>query len=166
MKKKNQKSPKNKKGKAKIMATQAFCLILFAFCFLLLSCSSNPDSGKTSSSKFKQYYFQGEQLYKKFCSNCHQNNGSGLGRLYPPLNTSDFMENNFEEVICLMRYGKSGPMFVNGLQYNHPMKGISTLSDLEIAEIATYIFNTWKHERGIVEVKDAARILQVCLPEN
>ncbi len=76
------------------------------------------------------------------------------------------MENNFEEVICLMRYGKSGPMFVNGLQYNQLMKGIGALSDLEIAEIATYIFNTWKHERGIVEVKDAARILQICPPEN
>ncbi len=179
-KKDNQKPPKNKNRKAKIMAAQAFYFLLFAFrfllftfyflffafCFLLSACSHNPDSGKTSSVKFKQYYVHGQQLYLKHCSNCHQSNGSGLGRVYPPLNTSDFMENNFEEVICLIRYGKSGELIVNGLQFNQPMQGIRALSDLEIAEIATYIYNTWEHERGIVEVKEAARILVTCPPSH
>ena len=133
-----------------------FFAILFAFCFLLLTC------GKKSSAKFNQYYVRGEQLYLKHCSNCHQVDGSGLGRVYPPLNTSDFMENNFEEVICLIRFGKSGELMVNGEQFNQPMQGISTLSDLEIAEITTYVYNTWTHERGIVEVKDASKILGNC----
>ena len=135
-----------------------FGLLLTACCLLLLSC------GKTSSPKFKQYYVQGEKLYQKYCSNCHQSNGSGLGRVYPPLNRSDFMEKNFEEVICLIRYGKSGSLMVNGVEFNQPMSGIPTLSDLEIAEIATYIYNTWEHERGIVEVKEAEKILDTCVP--
>ena len=33
----------------------------------------------TSSPKFEQYYVQGEQLYLKNCSNCHQKTGTGLG---------------------------------------------------------------------------------------
>ena len=126
-------------------------------CFILLAgCGKNP------SPKFTQYYVQGEKLYGKHCSNCHQPDGSGLGRLYPPLDTSDYMDENLADVICLIRYGKEGELVVNGRQFNHPMSGITTLSDLEIAEIATYIYNTWTHARGIVEVKAAAQMLKDC----
>jgi len=118
--------------------------------------------GEKSSSKFRQYYVHGEQLYVKHCSNCHHKDGAGLGRVYPPLNTSDFMDNHFEEVICLIRFGKSGELFVNGRQFNQPMRGIPALSDLEIAEIATYIYNTWDHKRGLLEVKDISKILDDC----
>jgi cytochrome c551 len=76
------------------------------------------------------------------------------------------MENNFNEVICLIRHGKRGELIVNGQQFNQSMHGISTLSDLEIAEIATYIYNTWTRERGIVEVKEASRILEACKTPN
>ncbi len=124
---------------------------------LLLSCGQG-------SPKFKKYYVHGEELYTKYCSNCHQKDGSGLGRVYPPLDTSDYMEDNFESVLCLIRNGISGEMFVNGKQYNQAMPGIPTLSDLEVAEIATYIYNTWGHQRGIVEVKEAAPILDKCPP--
>lgn len=72
------------------------------------------------------------------------------------------MNDKFEEVICLMRHGISGELVVNGKQYNQPMPGISNLSDLEIAEIATYIYNTWGNNQGIVEVKDVSPILQRC----
>ena len=118
--------------------------------------------GKNTSAKFNQYYVQGERLYLKHCSNCHQVDGSGLGRVYPPLDTSDYMQKNFREVICLMRHGKNGELIVNGESYNQAMPGIPLLTDLEIAEIATYIYNTWSHERGIVEVKDVSQILSQC----
>ena len=139
----------------------AFSFLLFIFSFS--ACSTKPDSKpSTSSPKFQQYIIQGEQLYEKNCSNCHQKSGAGLGLLYPPLNKSDFMDNHFEEVICIMRNGKEGELIVNGKSYNKQMKGISTLTDLEIAEIATYIFNTWERQHGIVEVQEASRILSKC----
>ena len=129
---------------------------------IIVLCFCVPGCNKSVSPKFDQYYVQGQKLYEKHCSNCHQKDGSGLGRLYPPLNTSDYMDENFNEVLCLMRHGKAGEIFVNGQQYNQPMPGISNLSDLEIAEIATYIFNTWGRQRGIVEVKSASPILKAC----
>jgi cytochrome c551 len=138
----------------------------FALSFLFCAASFPllPGCGKNSSPKFTQYYVQGEKLYVEHCSNCHQADGTGLGRVYPPLHISDYMENNFSDVICLIRHGKSGALIVNGQQFNQPMQGLAKLSDLEIAEIATYIYNTWTHERGIVEVKDAEEILKECNP--
>jgi mono/diheme cytochrome c family protein len=134
--------------------------MLSALCFQLLSCTNSDRKDK--SPKFTQYYNQGEQLYTKHCSNCHQENGKGLGRLYPPLDSSDYMANNFEAVICLIENGKKGSLVVNGIEFNQAMPGIPTLTDLEVAEIATYIYNTWTHDRGIIEVKDVSTILQNC----
>jgi cytochrome c551 len=126
----------------------------------LQSCHSRPGSAE-SSPKFEQYINQGEGLYTVHCSNCHQKSGTGLGRVYPPLNQSDFVENHFEEVICLMRNGRTGELIVNAKVYNQAMPA-STLSDLEIAEIATYIYNSWGRSRGIIEVTSVSSLLQAC----
>jgi len=128
--------------------------------FILLSCSNTKSS--EPEIKFQQYFVQGEQLYVKHCSNCHQPNGTGLGLVYPPLNKSDFMNSHFEEVICLMKYGREGELIVNGKSYIQPMPGVASLTDIEIAEIATYIYNSWEHTRGMVEVKEVSRIISEC----
>lgn len=141
---------------------QTICFLLFAFCFT--ACSSKPDSATPalSSTKFQQYIIHGEQLYTERCSNCHQKNGTGLGLLYPPLNNSDFLDNNFERAICLMKNGIEGELIVNGKSFNKKMPAIPSLTDIEIAEIATYVYNTWGRERGIVEVSEVSRILSSC----
>jgi cytochrome c len=126
---------------------------------LLLSCQSKEKV------KFHQYYVQGEQLYLKHCSNCHKADGEGLRLLYPPVSRSDFMDNNFAEVICLMKYGRSGEMEVNGKNFNQPMPGVPTLTELELAEIATFIYNTWEHDRGLVEINEISSSLSKCAPE-
>jgi cytochrome c551 len=135
------------------------------FALLLLAChSKKEDTGNTpdTSIKFKQYFIKGEQLYLKHCSNCHQKDGTGLGLLYPPLNQSDYMRTHFEAVICLIKNGTEGPISVNGKVYNKPMPATLGLTDLEIAEIATYIYNTGEHNRGLIDVKTTSSILSSC----
>ena len=135
----------------------------FAIFLALISVACNRPGGgdQQNPAKFQQYYNQGERLYVQHCSNCHQKTGTGLGRVYPPLNVSDFVDERLEEVICLMRNGRTGELTVNGIMYNLAMPP-TTLSDLEIAEIATYIYNTWGRERGILEVSKVALQLQRC----
>lgn len=101
-------------------------------------------------------------MYLTHCSNCHQKSGEGLGLLYPPINHSDYMENNLEEVICLIKNGKSGELIVNGKSYNQPMPGIVSLTDLEIAEVATYIYNSWDHNEGIIDLRFVTNTLAEC----
>jgi cytochrome c551 len=136
--------------------------LLFLTC-LFISCNKKTESTTdTSSIKFNQYYLQGEKLYAKNCSNCHQLKGTGLGRLYPPIHLSDYMDKNLPDVICLMRYGKNGEVIVNGVSFNKNMPGIPSLSDLEIAEIATYVYNTWDHKHGMIDVSEVAVIQKNC----
>ncbi len=128
--------------------------------FFMFSCSNSKNS--ESDIKFQQYFIHGEQLYLKHCSNCHQPTGTGLGLVYPPLHTSDFMKNNFEEVLCLMKHGIEGEIIVNGKSYVQPMPGVQSLTDIEIAEIATYIYNSWEHTHGLIDVKEATKIISRC----
>lgn len=128
--------------------------------FLLTAACTSP-SGRDSSPKFNQYYIKGEQLYIQHCSNCHQENGKGLGLLYPPLDTSDFMQKHLEDVVCLIKNGKEGVLVVNGKSFNGKMPPLA-ISDLEIAQITTYIYNTWSHQRGLVDVKFVSDVLDSC----
>jgi len=116
----------------------------------------------TKNTKYQQYYAQGQVLYEKNCSNCHQKNGKGLGLLYPPLASSDYFEKNINTSLCLMKYGKQGEIIVNGKIFNKPMPGVPSLTELEIAEIATYINNSWGGQNGIVEISQVTSALNEC----
>ncbi|HMJ70538.1 MAG TPA: cytochrome c [Cyclobacteriaceae bacterium] len=134
-------------------------LWILALAISIISCKSKAEI------EMEQYYNRGEILYTQYCSNCHQADGKGLGLLYPPLDKSDFMEKNLDEVLCIMRNGKSTPTVVNGKTYEQPMQGVTALTDLDIAEIATYIYNTWDHKRGIVKVDEVSAKMNSCKSE-
>lgn len=113
--------------------------------------------------KLKQYMVEGEGLYLKHCSNCHQVNGQGLAALYPPLNPSDYIDQHIEDVVCLIKYGKKGKMTVNGKVYDQPMPALA-LSDLEVAEIVTYLYNSGGRNKGLVDVGTTSTMLKKCTP--
>ena len=117
--------------------------------WITLGCVSKGNNN--SDPKFQQYYVNGEVLYYKYCSNCHQKNGSGLKRLYPPLNQSDFLNNDIDEIACIIRHGIKSKIIVNGTEYNMEMKSNPLLTDIEVAEILTYIYNAWDKEKGLID---------------
>jgi cytochrome c551 len=112
--------------------------------------------------RFRQYAVQGRVLYRQHCANCHQEDGSGLGKLIPPLAGADFLEKHREDIACIIRWGLQGPIVVNGQEYNQPMPANPQLKDIEIAQIVTYIFNAWGNRGGFVPVRQAEEWLQDC----
>lgn len=131
-------------------------LSLLAFLFALLACQSEEET------KRQKYITEGIGLYRTYCANCHQNNGTGLAGLYPPIAGSDYLKDNKNAVICSMRYGMQGPIVVNGKTYNRPMPGQLQLSALDIAEITTYIYSQWGDDKRLVTGKEAEAILAKC----
>ena len=72
------------------------------------------------------------------------------------------MKNNFDKVICYMKRGTKGELMVNGEKFNQPMPGVVSLTEVEIAEIATYIYNTWDYKRGLVGTKEVSKMISRC----
>ncbi len=128
---------------------------LFVFIFSVSTLSSCQSEEKI---KLEQYYIGGKELYELNCANCHQKDGKGLQNLYPPIAGSDYLKDK-EKVIYIIKNGLSGEILVNGKKYNQPMPGNNQLTNLDIAEIATYIYNEWNGETKITEVKEVEKVL-------
>ena len=106
---------------------------------------------------------EGMQLYRQHCANCHQVDGTGLAALIPPLNDSDYLQNmEKSSLACQIRYGLNKEIKVNGIGFNQQMPGIPQLQPLEIAEIVTYVKNTWSEDGGLYPVKQAEQDLEKC----
>ena len=53
--------------------------------------------------------------------------------------------------------GLSGPITVNGVNYNNIMPPQSQLSEAEVADVITYILNSWGNKGGTVTPNDVKR---------
>ena len=147
----------------------SFCLLmLITFIFSLSSCDQKEKPGKydhldhRTKIRLRQYLSEGKKLYEVNCANCHQLDGSGLARLYPPLKNSDYIIPHKAEVICGIRHGQKGDLMVNGILFNQEMPPNANLTDLEIAEIATYVFTEFADSVQIITLNEIAEIMKSC----
>jgi nitrite reductase (NO-forming) len=92
----------------------------------------------------------GEVLFKGTCSVCHQDTGLGMANVFPPLAKSDYLLKDKRRAIDVVVNGLSGPVTVNGATYNSVMPPMSQLNDDEIANILTYVLNSWGNDGGAV----------------
>jgi nitrite reductase (NO-forming) len=96
---------------------------------------------------------QGENIYKTNCVACHQPNGQGIPSAFPPLAKSDFLNADKVRVIKTVTGGLQGKVKVNGQEFNGVMPAWS-LSDEEIANVLTYIYNSWGNSGKEVTPKE------------
>jgi len=104
----------------------------------------------------------GSLLYKEYCANCHMKNGQGLGRLYPPLAGSDYMESHWDEIVCIIRNGMEGSIVVNGLEYNKKMDPVEDLSDIQVKNLVNYIGRSWGNDFPACSLKDIKKAARTC----
>lgn len=100
----------------------------------------------------------GKALYNGTCSVCHQNNGAGLPAVFPPLTGSDYLLADTTRAIEVVLNGLSGPVTVNDEVYDSVMPPMSQLNDDEIANILTYVLNSWGNKNGVVTPTQVAEV--------
>ena len=94
----------------------------------------------------------GKALYAGTCSVCHQDSGAGLPGVFPPLAKSDYLSaHKPADLIRIVLSGLSGPIQVNGQHYDSVMPPMSQLTDDEIANILTFVRNSWGNSGERVE---------------
>ena len=140
--------------------------IIFHFILILLfsSCGTGSGEGKSYAAKIKyrQYFNNGRRIYLDNCSNCHQKDGTGLARLYPPIKDSDYFKENPERTVCIIRNGQTGEIVVNGMSFNQPMPANPELSNLEIAELTTYLYGMWGEADSLFSPGQIVKIIEGC----
>jgi mono/diheme cytochrome c family protein len=105
----------------------------------------------------KESIARGEEIYTQLCIVCHQADGKGLEGAFPPLAASDYLLKTPDKAIHAVKYGLTGPITVNGKQYNSVMTS-QNLSDEEVADVMNYIMNSWGNAHDIITVERVKKV--------
>jgi mono/diheme cytochrome c family protein len=105
---------------------------------------------------------KGKMLYAAHCANCHGERGEGLKKLIPPLAGTDYINNHISRLPCIIRYGISGPISVNGQTYDQPMAGIRNLEADEIKAVIDFMLSEWYLEKEPLSQAEVSRLLKAC----
>jgi nitrite reductase (NO-forming)/hydroxylamine reductase len=99
----------------------------------------------------------GETVYSKVCAACHQVDGKGIPGAFPPLNDSDFLQADLDRAVEAVVKGLTGPITVNGTEYNGAMPPMAYLPNAEIAAALTYVLQKW-NGGGVITVDQVAAV--------
>ena len=101
---------------------------------------------------------KGERVYNANCAACHQPNGKGLTGAFPPLAGSDYLKGDRKKVMTAALFGLSGPITVNGVEYNGVMPSMGHLPDEDLAAALTYVFKSWGNDGAAVSAAEVAAL--------
>jgi nitrite reductase (NO-forming)/hydroxylamine reductase len=101
---------------------------------------------------------KGKAVYLANCAACHQPDGTGLKGAFPPLAGSDYLQGDRKQVMTAALFGLSGPITVNGEQYNGVMPSMGHLSDEDLAAALTFVWGSWGNTGSAVSVEEVAAL--------
>ncbi len=102
---------------------------------------------------------KGKGVYMQTCFVCHQTEGQGLPDQIPPLAKSDFLASlTKEDYVRGVLLGRSGQIVVNGKSYNGVMTPLTYLTDEQIADVLSYVRNSWGNSGDAVTVAEVGKL--------
>jgi nitrite reductase (NO-forming) len=97
-----------------------------------------PPAARTKEERIKL----GADVFANNCQACHQQDGQGVPDAFPPLAKSDYLNNDKIRAIKTVTGGLETKLIVNNHEFNGVMPAWN-LSDEDIANVLTYVYNTW-----------------------
>jgi mono/diheme cytochrome c family protein len=85
---------------------------------------------------------------------------------FPPLAGNAKISGSPDDLIRIVLYGLEGPVTVNDREYNQFMPAQGYLSDKQIAEILSYIRNSWGSKAALITPEEVARVRKQGKLEN
>jgi mono/diheme cytochrome c family protein len=106
----------------------------------------------------------GQQLYQTNCQSCHQADGLGKAKIYPPLTNSEWVQTDPKVLANVLLRGLSGEIYVGGERYASYMSAYGKdLSDKELQTLIHYVqtefgYPTEKENVSLLDEDDIAKI--------
>jgi nitrite reductase (NO-forming) len=85
---------------------------------------------------------RGKTLYNSICIACHQSEGQGIPKAFPPLAKSDYLNADVKRAVSNVVHGLQGKVKVNGETYESVMPQLG-LNDEQVANVLTYVYHQW-----------------------
>lgn len=106
-----------------------------------------------------QVMARGGKIYEQQCAQCHQASGEGVPLAWPPLkaNASVVAPSPANTVMAVLAGGFAPSTLANPRPHGMPPFG-QTLSDQDVAAVATYVRNSWGNRAGVVTLPQVRRV--------
>ena len=121
----------------------------FALCFLAAAAVAAPDADSMK---------RGQAVYSRTCIACHQPTGMGLPPVFPPLAGSEWIAKDASIAVRNITNGMQGPVTVKGMTYNSMMPPVAGLTDKDIADVVTYVNNSFGNTGATVTEAEVTAI--------
>ncbi len=115
-------------------------------------------TAEVAQGQMSEVVSDGQTVYNNHCAACHQADGSGLAGAFPPLAQSDYLQGDRKQALTAALFGLSGPITVNGVEYNAVMPSMGHLEDAELAAALTYVYTSWGNNGSAVSVEEVTAL--------
>ena len=101
---------------------------------------------------------RGKKVYESTCLACHQANGSGVPGMNPPLKQTEWVLGDKTTLINIVLNGMDEEIEVDGEFYSNVMPPLGTLTDLQIADVLTYVRNSFGNKASAVKEAEVKKL--------
>jgi len=98
----------------------------------------------------------GKAIYTQSCVTCHQADGGGVGNLNPSIIKTSYVLGNKTRLINVVLKGLS-QQDVDGEKYSNAMPPLNYLTDKQIADVLTYVRNSFGNKASVVTAEDVKK---------
>jgi mono/diheme cytochrome c family protein len=101
---------------------------------------------------------RGEKVYKMYCLTCHQVTGGGVPHMNPPLIKTSYVTGDKKNLIQWVLKGSTQNIPIDGKDYSNNMAPQSFLRDQDIADVLTYIRNSFGNKSSAVTAEEVSAV--------
>ena len=113
----------------------------------------------SASTLFAQNMANGKKVYETRCLVCHQADGGGVPNMNAPLDgSSNVVGNDIARLVKIIRNGYNERVALDGYYYSNAMTANPDLKDAAIADVLTYIRNSWSNKASVVTLAQVQKV--------
>lgn len=99
----------------------------------------------------------GKTVYVQNCLTCHQADGGGVDGLNPPLTKTNYVLGDKTRLVKVVLNGLQGED-IEGEPYNNVMPSFDILTDQQIADVLTYVRNSFGNKASALKAPEVKAI--------
>ena len=101
---------------------------------------------------------RGKTVFETYCLTCHQEDGTGVPKLNPPLIKTSYVTGDKRKIITWVLSGTTEKIEIDGEYYSNNMPPQNYLKDQEIADVLTYIRNSFGNKSSAISATDVKNV--------
>lgn len=133
--------------------------LVFFLGIVLSVASVNAQVKKGSTvSNSSSSLLKGKAVYTQYCLPCHQVDGGGVMNMNPPLIETTYVLGDKAQLINILLKGLNKGVVIDGDKYTNPMPAVNYLSDQQIADVLTYVRNSFGNKASAISAGEVKAV--------